>query len=1027
MSKLSTKLVFGLLVIVGAMLAPFLNFKLLPANFEPTIRIDYLWPNTPQAKVEREVTAVLEGVASSQEFVAKTYSVTYDERGEIFVDLQSGTDLDHARYRIANLVRQAAATLPEGVQYPTVQLRSVEEDETMLLYFAISGGADPTELKAFFDSELHVRIAQLKGVENVQLGGLPRQFLNLYYDYDQLQRFGIGPDELATQLTQHLHTRGMGRVLEHQQVEAGLFLVQHQAYQSIEQLRALLISLPDGGKQALGDLVDFQTTTENERNFFRVNGEQTINFSVTAHKSANHLRIAAKVKDLVSELDQGRADLAITLTYDATTYLKNELQQIGWRSGLSLLALLLITILVYRRWAPVLQLFLSLLTSLSIAIIVYKLLQIDIHLYSLLGLTVSVGFVIDNSIIAIDHYRANRNKKIILPLLAATLTTICPLLLLFSLEEEIRKNLNEFALVIAINLLSSLLVALFLLPALVKSKAKAKASAAQKQEVNSPSRMLTAYGWVIQRLSRFKVAFALLILYLLGSPHTFLPSALEYQNTAATLYNRAWSSDFYQDRLEPILDAHFGGVLALFANTTEGQSFLTPPTRTRVQVNVQTPAGSSIDYIDKICRQVEDQLKLLTTVDLYETTIHDRNNAQLKVYFKPEQEAGNAPLRVKGALEELATNITGADLFIIGVGKPYSNAISDAADAILVIKGYDQQMLREQVEAIRTDLQQHPKVGQILITSEPNWQIVRNAQLRADYLPGLHAPHRIMHTLLGQFSSREIGQHTIDEEQFTLRLQASELQTKDKYSFDHQQFAASDSTAFKADYAMQLKRGEQAGKIVKDNQQYQLVLQVGVNGTNALKDVIMEETLNKWQAQLPFGFSMYEDKPILERKADWRLMLSLLAALVLVFAVCAILFESLRDAWVVIWNIPVTFVPVLYVLALLDIGLDQGVFAGLILLIGLLINSVLLIIYEFRQQLKQQEQTQLEAYLRAFRHKILPVVITALSTVVSLLPFVVQSEQSFWYNFSITVILGLVFSTLAMILLLPVFLLNYKS
>ena len=99
-----------------------------------------------------------------------------------------------------------------------------------------------------------------------------------------------------------------------------------------------------------------------------------------------------------------------------------------------------------------------------VAVIFYKLLKLEIHLYSLAGITVSFGIIIDNSIVMIDHYRHHGNKKVFLAILAATLTTIGSLCIIFFLDEDQRINLIDFTWVMIVNLGISLFVALFFIP-----------------------------------------------------------------------------------------------------------------------------------------------------------------------------------------------------------------------------------------------------------------------------------------------------------------------------------------------------------------------------------------------------------------------------------------------------------------------------------------------------------------------------------------------------------------------------------
>ena len=156
------------------------------------------------------------------------------------------------------------------------------------------------------------------------------------------------------------------------------------------------------------------------------------------------------------------------LANDSSEYIAKELQKIGFRTLFSLLILLFFVFIITRNLRYLALITISLFANLIIAVIFYYFLQIEIHLYSLAGITVSFGILIDNSIIMIDHIRHHNNKKAFLAILAATLTTIGSLSIIFFLKENQRINLIDFASVIMVNLSVSLLIALFFIPALME-------------------------------------------------------------------------------------------------------------------------------------------------------------------------------------------------------------------------------------------------------------------------------------------------------------------------------------------------------------------------------------------------------------------------------------------------------------------------------------------------------------------------------------------------------------------------------
>lgn len=126
--------------------------------------------------------------------------------------------------------------------------------------------------------------------------------------------------------------------------------------------------------------------------------------------------------------------------------------------------LLLFVFLITRNVRYLLLITVSLAVNISVAVIFYYLFDLEIQLYSLAGITISLNLVIDNTIVMTDHYLRRKDLKTFLSILAATLTTVGALSILFFMDEKVRLNLQDFAAVIIINLLISLFVALFFVP-----------------------------------------------------------------------------------------------------------------------------------------------------------------------------------------------------------------------------------------------------------------------------------------------------------------------------------------------------------------------------------------------------------------------------------------------------------------------------------------------------------------------------------------------------------------------------------
>jgi len=143
----------------------------------------------------------------------------------------------------------------------------------------------------------------------------------------------------------------------------------------------------------------------------------------------------------------------------------------------------------------------------------------------------------------------------------------------------------------------------------------------------------------------------------------------------------------------------------------------------------------------------------------------------------------------------------------------------------------------------------------------------------------------------------------------------------------------------------------------------------------------------------------------------------------LIFFISAIMFESLRQAVVVLLLIPVSFIGIFLTFYLFDFSFDQGGYTSFILVSGLVVNSLILIINDYNDLRKRRKISSLRLYVKAWQYKIQPIILTVLSTALGLIPFLLNGpSEVFWFAFAVGVIGGLIFSLLVITIVNPVFL-----
>ncbi|MDE6057970.1 MAG: efflux RND transporter permease subunit, partial [Muribaculaceae bacterium] len=197
-----------------------------------------------------------------------------------------------------------------------------------------------------------------------------------------------------------------------------------------------------GGAISLDKLVEVSHSEARAKSHFRINGLNSIYVYITADELANQLELASAIE---RETERLRAAMpqgySIEKSFDSTENIREELDRIYFRSGLTVLILLLFVGLVSLSIRYVALITISLAINLAVAAGFYYLAGIEIQLYSLAGITISLNLIIDNLIVMTDHFTRHRDRRAFTSILAATLTTIGALSVVFFLDDTTRLSL----------------------------------------------------------------------------------------------------------------------------------------------------------------------------------------------------------------------------------------------------------------------------------------------------------------------------------------------------------------------------------------------------------------------------------------------------------------------------------------------------------------------------------------------------------------------------------------------------------
>ena len=797
---------------------------------------------------------------------------------------------------------------------------------------------------------------------------------------------------------------------------------------SLEALENLLIGRINGKDIFLKDLATLTMEEAAPQRYYRINGNNSVNLTINSREGVNKVLLAQNIKEKVNAskalLPEG---IDVRLEFDNTSFLEKELQKIYKRSGLSILILIVFIFLINRNLRYLLSLFLGILVNVSLTAIILYLLGVDIHLYSLAGLTISFGLIVDNAIIMIDHLHKHKNRKVFLALLAASLTTIAALLMVFLLPEEDRKNLGEFSIVVAVMLANSLLVALLFTPAiydLLFGNAQVRGRKLSVSKLRKRVRAFNLFSQTISFFTRYRKAFVVVLLLLFGLPIFYLPAKWEDKEW----YNNTVGSTVYQEEIRPYVDKALGGTLRMFVRGVFEKSGYREAERMRLYVNASLPFGNTLDQMDFIIREFEAYLKGVEGIDKFVTTVNSGQSARIEITFKEAHETSALPYRLKGKLAMKSTDWSGVRWNIYGVGQGfYTGPGGEGIPSFRAeLRGYNFTELEKQAEVLAEKLLSHRRIQEV----NTNERLSYGEQKTEEYVLRLDQQNLAM-AGANQYELVNALDDMSRHEQPSLYLDVAAVQYgtvvreqhSDRFSrfdLENSSLITGEDRIFKVSGFGSLQKETTTNALHKEDRQYIRLVSFDYMGSAKFGGEYLDEVLEEMKANMPIGYTASRQTYTWNYDQAKRQYGLLLVLVIGIFFICSILFENFKQPLFIIFIIPISFIGLFLIFSVFDFYFDQGGYAAFVMLGGLAVNAAIFIVNDLNNRVGG---TYNRNVLKAVAGKATPILLTILSTCFGLIPFVMEGQNEiFWFSLAIGTIGGLLFSMVGVFLALPVFL-----
>ncbi len=946
---LATTLTFVLVAVLGGAAWWTLPVELVPDLSLPSVTVTHQWGTTDPETVETELTRAVEGLAYGLRDLESVRSVSAEGSSQVTIGFRRGAPVDFRVLELQERLHALHEGLPEGVS-PHRLVRSVPQELEQIPEFmtwSVNGPYPPETLRRWAETRIRLPLAGLPGLADIRLDGVPEPALWVEFDPERLERFGLRAPNLLALVSDRLSWRSSGFV----EIGGGRHVLEiPPADTTLAALEALPVPVPGlRDPMRLGDFARVRTGTVPPLSVRRVNGNPALTLTFRKEPGADALALAEQVRHRLETIASGLpTGVELRLETDATAELRQQLDELRLQSGASLGFIFLVLALVLRSWKAPVVILGSVLLSLLLSGIGFRLLGLTLNLFTLAGLTVSLGLIIDNALVVHGHGR--RQREAVVPVIAATATTIGIFIPLYGTIESLQAFLVPLATALTVSLSASVVVSLTFIPFMTDRNGGTEAGPWNDA------------GWQSGLRWRHKGRFVL---------------------AAAVLASAGWTgwTATKQVRLGDPWRLPGGDVISVF---------------------VRPPQGSPLEETDKILRSFE--AVALPYADLTEqmvTEISESYGGNLAITLKEGAAVVPDAYRLLNDLAYLSARTGNVASSVMGLEQSFGSGFAgQQAQHRIVLQGPGYRELQQVAETLAGRLQENPRVRNVDVNAQWGGRPNRNFVLRPD--GDRLATHGLDRSALLDALALDLGGRTPfgeiewNGERMALIGRAEDGRMREQ-TF-RERVRTQRSGSFRLTDVADLGREEALARIIRRDQSYERAVAFDFLGPSRMAAEYSREVRAAFP--LPVGVRFAQDGTFLfqddaVRSDMWRV---LVGAVVCVWLIVAALLNRWKTALFVLGSVVWATSGVAAGALAHDLDFGRGAMAGALLCIGVVVNNSILL-YHGRSVAGDWAAT--------YRAHTRTILLTTGTTLAGLLPMILWGTDPFWEQLAVVTAWGL--------------------
>ncbi len=997
-----------LMIVLGVILLGFISFDklgvdLFPDLNSPRIFIEVKSGERPPEEMEKQFVENIEALAIRQSDVLQVSSVTRVGTAQITVEYAWNKDMDEAFLDL----QKAMNSLTQNADIDDLRITQHDPNTTPVMLIAVRHNeiTDMNEIRKVAENYIRNELIRLEGVAEVELSGQEESEIIISTDHYRLESQGLSLDEVSSRIQNFNRNVSGGRISEMglQYIVKGVGMLS-----DLNDFEGLIVGYKAVRPETTGnsriemapvflrDVATISTGNKEPANIVHFNGERSVGLAIYKETKFNTVKAVDQINKALANIERALPGYTLQQVSNQGSFISSSIKEVQNTALLGILLAVFILFIFLRRIGTTLIVSIAIPISIIATFNLMYFNNLTINIMTLGGLALGAGMLVDNAIVVLENIFRNHENGMSVKdaaisgtaevggaITASTLTTIVVFLPIVYMHGASGELFKDQAWTVAFSLISSLFVAIFVIPALYHWFYKNKKAPVKRHSVK-----MGGYARFLGKVLNIKWPVVILTFILVAGSFMLVP--------------------FIGTEFMPKTETR---EFTMNLKLQEG----TKLKRTEATVkNIETILSEFLgENLDKLYSHSGPSTSMAGDVT---SVFYGENTAQIKVILKPESSVTTS--EVISTMDRLTANTPGLEISYSEEQSALKSILgTDEAPLVVEVRGEDLGEIENLVVQVSEKMENINGLFNIRSSIEDG---APGVEVHVDRIrAGMHNIdiNNVISQMQDQLEGKNAGQIERSGEMRDITIKVPEKGLNEIYQLT----INSGNQVFRLSEIADISFGTSPKEILRMNQNRTGRITAQMDKGLALNHVAQSIRQETSSIELPANYRiMITGEEEKRQESVSSLSFALILSVILVYMVMASQFESLVHPFTILLTIPLAVVGSILIFLALGKTFNIMALIGIIMLAGIAVNNSIILVDRINQLIREGMERR-EAILQAGQQRIRPIIMTSLTTILALLPltFGFGESASLRSPMALAVIGGLVTSTLLTLVVIP--------